>query len=146
MGTHGVDQNDDVRAGLRARPASRGDRVRLNEAQLEIDPAAISDPAIDGLIEDWIVPTIVEKAIDSMIASGCIPGCIPGCVPSPLSDPGFDPYNYLGRDECSGEEFDARASTEGRPTGADPAASAQVNDSGVSGADRASDEAELDGQ
>jgi hypothetical protein len=110
----------------------------LNEAQLEIDPEAIPDSAIDGLIEDWIVPTIVQKAIDSMIALGYIP--------SPLSDRGFDTYNYLGSDDYSGEKFEGRASTEARPTEADPAASAHVNDSGVSDADRARDEAELDGQ
>jgi hypothetical protein len=110
----------------------------LNEAQLEIDPEAIPDSVIERLIEDWIVPTIVEKAIHSMTASGDLP--------SPLPDRGFDTYNYLGSDNCSGEEFEGRASTQARPTEADSAASAHVNDSGVSGADRACDEAELDGQ
>jgi hypothetical protein len=118
---------------------SRRDRVRLKEAELEIDSDTIPDSAVAGLMESWIVPTIVEKAIQSMIASGTIS--------SPLQNRGFDTYNYLGSGDCSGEEeSEGRAPAKARATEADPTASTHVDARGVQGADRTSDAAELDGQ
>jgi hypothetical protein len=105
---------------MEPRRTSRRDGVRLNEAQLEIDSDAIPDSAIEGLIESWIVPMMVEKAIQNMIASAAIS--------SPLRGRRFDTYNYLGSNDCSGEEkFERRTPAEAGPAEAEPAASTDVD-------------------
>jgi len=94
--------------------------VRLNEARIEIDSNAVSDSAIDGLVEDWIVPMIVEKVIHRMIA--------PSGDMSLLQNRSFDTYNYLGSDDCGGEESEEGwPSAKARATEADPTASTDVD-------------------
>ena len=40
-----------------------GERGRRNEATLEIGAGAVSDAAIRGLLDDWLIPMIVEDLI-----------------------------------------------------------------------------------
>lgn len=46
---------------------------RCNQATLEIGPGAVSDEAIGGLLEDWIIPMIVEDLIGALIKASCAP-------------------------------------------------------------------------
>ena len=47
-------------------------REHRNQAALEIGMNVASDQAIDGLLEDWIIPTIVELLVQERkkVASG----------------------------------------------------------------------------
>ena len=120
LGTSDADLTDKVHAGARPRRNSSRERVRLNEARIEIDSNAVSDSAIDGLVEDWIVPMIVEKVIHRMIA--------PSGDMSLLQNRSFDTYNYLGSDDCGGEESEEGwPSAKARATEADPTASTDVD-------------------
>jgi hypothetical protein len=120
LATSDADLTDDVQDKTGPRRDSGRERVRLNEAPLEIDSSAIPDSAIHGLIEDWIVPMIVERVINCMIA--------PPDNASLLQNRSFDTYNYLGSNDCSGEEeFDGRASAQACTVEAEPAASTDVD-------------------
>ena len=48
-------------------PATRRNARRSNEAALEIDPNAIRDEAVQGLLDDWLVPVIVESFIETIL-------------------------------------------------------------------------------
>jgi hypothetical protein len=131
-------RNDNVSAEMGVRRTPRRDRVRLNEADLEIGSDTIPDSAIEGLIESWIVPMIVERAIQNILGSAAIS--------SSLRSDGFDTYNYLGSNDCSGEEPEGRAPTKAGTAEADKTSSADVDAGRVSGPDRACGATKLDGQ
>ena len=46
-----------------------GEEPRRNEAVLEIHPEAIPDQAIQGLLDDLLVPLIVERVIENLTKS-----------------------------------------------------------------------------
>jgi uncharacterized protein YjaZ len=57
------------RTSSRGRSAPRilGPAARRSEATLEIQAGAVSDIAIQGLINDWIAPMIADHIIESIV-------------------------------------------------------------------------------
>jgi hypothetical protein len=53
----------------KSRSASDDRPERRNQATLEIGPGVVSDEAIRGLLEDWIIPSIVEELLRERISA-----------------------------------------------------------------------------
>jgi hypothetical protein len=50
--------------------SARKKREPLNQPTLDIQANALPDAAIQGLVDDWIVPTIVDQLIKAMSREG----------------------------------------------------------------------------
>jgi hypothetical protein len=50
--------------------STRKKRERLNQPALNIQANALPDAVIQGLVDDWIVPTIVDQIIKAMVKRG----------------------------------------------------------------------------
>ena len=48
-------------------PAAR--RSPRNQADLEVNADIFSDAAIQGLLDDWLVPMLVDQLIEALLAT-----------------------------------------------------------------------------
>jgi hypothetical protein len=46
-----------------------GERERRNQPTVEIGPDVVSDEAVCGLLEDWLIPLIVEDLIQRRLSA-----------------------------------------------------------------------------
>ena len=60
--------NLDALLDTRCRSASAGSREHRNEVTLDIRSDLLTEEAIRGLLEDWLIPMIVEDIIQAAIA------------------------------------------------------------------------------
>jgi hypothetical protein len=51
-------------------PTTRKGRQHLDQTALEIQVDALSEDAIQGLVEDWLVPMIVDQFIETVLKAG----------------------------------------------------------------------------
>jgi hypothetical protein len=58
-----------MKAQKRLSTSGKG-RERRNEPALEIQAAALSDDAIQGLVDDWLVPMIVDQLVEALLKTG----------------------------------------------------------------------------
>jgi hypothetical protein len=45
-------------------------KAGCDRSELVIDEGALTDAAVRGLMDDWLVPTIVERLIQSAVTAG----------------------------------------------------------------------------
>jgi len=59
----------DRNKGMQKQTQKTDGQSRRNETGLDVCADVFSDKAIQGLVEDWIVPMIVEKIIEKVLQS-----------------------------------------------------------------------------
>jgi hypothetical protein len=114
------------------------ERVRSNEAALEIAEAAISDESIHGIVVDWLVPAIVDRAMKSILRYAK--------AGAPLPAGGYYEHNNLEEASSNDEEFEGWAASEASPAKADTEAPTVADECGIQSVERVGDAAEFDGE
>lgn len=107
----------------RSAPRILGPPARRNEAALEIQAGGVSDTAIQGLVNDWIVPMFVDRIIES--GMGC------NISANPPAFRGNYEYNNFGRTAADDKKPESRTATETRSAEANAEAATDVDGRGA---------------
>lgn len=118
--------------------AFRGNRLRVNEATLEIPKSSVSDEAIQGLVADLIVPLIVDRVLQRTVGYTK--------APEILRAQGYYEHNNLGEAFSNGEKPKGRAAAEASSAEADTAAPIVVDERRIQVVKRIRNAAEFDGK
>ncbi len=111
LGAANANPNPVTTAAGQSQQAARRSH-RRNEVALEIDPGAVSDQAILGLLDDWIVPMVVARMIES-ITSSASSGVLRGS--------GYCEHDNCRRTAHDDTKPEGGSATQARPSEADPA-------------------------
>jgi hypothetical protein len=113
-------------------------RVRSNEAKLEIAEDAILDDSIHGIVGDWLVPAVVDRAMKEILRQAN--------TDADLRLPGYYEHNNLQGMVSDGEKSKGWTANETGPPQADEEAPAVAHGCRIQGAERVRQASESDGK
>lgn len=132
--THSVMRHQ-IQTSTCSSPVPKTHRV---QALIEIQPGAVSDIALQGLVNDWIAPMIVDNIIAAMLGTST--------TADRLQCTDYCEHNNPRRTAHDEEEPNGRSATETSPAETNAETSIITDHGRAQGAERVRRSAEHDGQ